>query len=79
MDLSTIGKQKYLDCKEGGVRVIFSKVNKLLNKYAVCPQCGSEQITKKDSIRIGDKTFSRSCGCGFSITVDENDNEIKED
>lgn len=55
--------------------MIFSKVNKLLNKYAICPQCGSDHIRKTDKIRIGDKTFHRSCGCGFSITVDAEGNK----
>jgi len=53
------------------------KVMPLLNKYEKCPQCGNTLIGKhQGSIRIEDKTFTRTCKCGFKITVDKNGIEV---
>ena len=45
----------------------------LLKKYEKCPKCGNTLIGKKQgSTRVEDKTFTRTCKCGFKITVDKN-------
>lgn len=45
----------------------------LTKKYAVCLECGSDKTGGEPSegaILIEDEVFTRSCKCGWSITVD---------
>jgi len=49
----------------------------IMKKYEICPQCGNTKIGKRQgSIRVEDNTFTRTCKCGFKITVDKNGIEI---
>lgn len=44
----------------------------LLDKYDQCPKCGNDRIGNgQGSLVIEDKTFFRSCKCGWSIKVNE--------
>ena len=45
----------------------------IMKKYEKCPECGNTLIGKRQgSVRVEDKTFTRTCKCGFKITVDAN-------
>lgn len=47
---------------------------KLIRKYANCPNCGSDKIGNGEgTLEIDDDTFKRTCKCGWSVEVDEND------
>lgn len=55
---------------------IFKSV-KLMRKYATCKECGSDNIGNGEgTLIIEDKTFRRSCKCGWNIEVDEDDNAL---
>ena len=42
----------------------------MINKYAVCPQCGSEYVGNGEGVlEIEDNTFKRSCKCGWSVEI----------
>ena len=50
----------------------------IMPKYNNCPNCNSAYIGNgQGEVIVKDNTFTRSCECGFSITVDENGKEIK--
>lgn len=49
---------------------------KLMDKYAKCASCGSEYIGNGDGTLVVDVTLKRTCKCGWSIEVDENDGEV---
>lgn len=50
----------------------------LMKKYTNCPKCGNEYIGNgQGGIIVENDTFRRFCKCGFDITVDENDVEVK--
>jgi hypothetical protein len=50
----------------------------LMNKYNNCLRCGSDKIGNgAGKLIIEDDTFHRSCKCGWSITVDENDKPVE--
>lgn len=54
----------------------FKQVNKLLNKYAVCPKCGCDTLGNGDgTLVVEDTTFERTCKCGFSVKVNEEEEE----
>lgn len=56
-----------------------TKLMPIMKKYEKCPNCGSTTVGNgKGGIIIEDDTYTRTCKCGFKITVDENDKEIKE-
>lgn len=49
-------------------------INKLMNKYAICPNCGSitiefENNKLKSGVMITDDMFKRVCKCGFNKTI----------
>jgi predicted RNA-binding Zn-ribbon protein involved in translation (DUF1610 family) len=44
----------------------------LIKKYTVCPKCGSDKIGNEEgSVEIHNKTFKRTCKCGWKIEVKE--------
>lgn len=44
---------------------------KLTEQYAVCPECGNDRIGNGEGALVVDEdTFTRSCKCGWKITVD---------
>lgn len=46
----------------------------LMKKYAKCPECGNEKVGGEPSegaLIIEDHVFTRSCKCGWSVTVDK--------
>ena len=53
------------------------KTMKLMEKYTTCASCGSDKIgSGAGALIVGDYMFTRSCQCGWDITVDENGKEI---
>lgn len=45
----------------------------LIKKYSKCPECGNDKVGGKPSegaLIIEDEIFTRSCKCGWSVTVD---------
>lgn len=53
------------------------KLLEIMPKYEKCPNCGSTTIGNgQGGIIVEDETFTRTCKCGFKITVDENGNEV---
>lgn len=53
------------------------KLLEIMPKYEKCPMCGSTSIGNgAGGIIVEDETFTRTCKCGFKITVDENGNEV---
>jgi hypothetical protein len=54
-----------------------SKTMKLMAKYTSCQNCGNDMIgSGAGALIVDENTFTRSCKCGWSITLDENDNEV---
>lgn len=48
------------------------KTVELIDKYGKCPKCGSDKLGNgKGSLVVEDKTFYRSCQCGWSIKTNE--------
>lgn len=53
------------------------QVMPLMKKYEKCPDCYNSMLGKKQGgLRVEEDTFTRTCKCGFKITVDKNGNEI---
>lgn len=53
------------------------KLLAIMPKYEKCPNCGSTTIGNgQGGVIVEDETFTRTCKCGFKITVDENGNEV---
>lgn len=53
------------------------KLLEIMPKYEKCPNCGSTTIGNgQGGIIVEDETFTRTCKCGWKITVDENGNEV---
>lgn len=49
----------------------------LMKKYMVCPKCNNEYIGNgKGSLVVDDNTFTKTCGCGWMVKVDEDDNPV---
>ena len=48
-----------------------------IKKYGTCPECGNEKVGSKPgepsegALIIEDYVFTRSCKCGWSVTVDQ--------
>lgn len=58
--------------------MIVEAVLKLMKKYGKCPKCGNETLRNgQGTLIIEDKTFTRTCNCGFIVTVNENDEIIE--
>lgn len=54
------------------------KLMDVLKKYEKCPKCGNNKIGNGEGgIVVEDDTYTRTCKCGFKITVNENGKEIK--
>lgn len=54
-------------------------VAKLMEKYVTCPKCGNDKLgPDKGGVAIKNKSFHRSCACGWSVEIKEEDvkNEI---
>jgi hypothetical protein len=48
-----------------------------MRKYSNCKECGNDKIGDGEgTLTIEDNIFKRSCKCGWSIEVDENDNRL---
>lgn len=50
------------------------RATELTKKYALCQQCGSDRVggtPSEGALIIEDEVFTRSCKCGWSITVDQ--------
>ncbi len=46
----------------------------LTKNYSVCPECGNDKVGGEPSqgaLIIEDEIFTRSCKCGWSVTVDQ--------
>lgn len=57
--------------------MIFDKLLYIMKTYEQCPNCGSSTIGNgQGGIFVESNTYTRTCKCGFNITVDENNNEI---
>lgn len=51
-----------------------AKVYELLIKYAKCPECGCDTIgNDTGTIEIKEGCFKRTCPCGWSIEVKEDE------
>ena len=49
----------------------------LLRKYSECQKCGSELIGNGEgTVEVNDDILKRTCKCGWSIEVDEDDNPV---
>ena len=48
----------------------------LMEKYAKCFDCGNCYIGNGEGTLVVDGTLKRTCKCGWSIEVDENDMEV---
>lgn len=49
----------------------------IMKKYEKCPKCGSTKIGNSEGgIIVEDDTYTRTCKCGFKITVDKNNKEV---
>ena len=43
-----------------------------------CPNCKSDKIGNGEgSLKVDDNTFTRTCKCGFEITIDSNNSTSK--
>ncbi|HCL4549710.1 DUF3797 domain-containing protein [Clostridium botulinum] len=48
----------------------------IMKKYEKCPKCGSNRIGNGEGgIIIEDDTYTRTCKCGFKITINEDGKE----
>jgi|GEM_PF-6874879 hypothetical protein len=53
------------------------KAMNLCRKYAKCPKRGSGDLMNGEgSLEVTDDTFKRTCKCGWSVCVDEEDRLI---
>ncbi|MEG2289932.1 MAG: DUF3797 domain-containing protein [Clostridium sp.] len=53
------------------------KLLEIMPKYENCLECGSDIIGDGEGgIIVEDDTFTRTCKCGFKITVDEDGKEV---
>lgn len=46
----------------------------LTKKYSTCPECGNDKVggnPSQGALVIDDEIFTRSCKCGWSVTVDQ--------
>jgi hypothetical protein len=46
----------------------------LMKKYSTCPKCGNDKVggePSQGSLIIENDVFTRSCKCGWSVTVDK--------
>lgn len=51
----------------------------LMKKYANCKQCGNDLVGNGEGVLlIEDEIFKRSCKCGWSIEVDEDDKPLRD-
>lgn len=49
----------------------------IMKKYEKCPNCGSTTIGNGEgAIIVEEETYTRTCKCGFKITVNEDGKEI---
>ena len=49
----------------------------LINKYSQCPKCGRDTIENDTGvIEIKDGCFKRTCPCGWSVEVKEEDLKV---
>ncbi|MCC5428679.1 DUF3797 domain-containing protein [Clostridium botulinum] len=47
-----------------------------MKKYEKCPKCGNNKIGNGEGgIIIEDDTYTRTCKCGFKITINEDGKE----
>lgn len=56
-----------------------TKALKLMEKYAVCPECGSDKLGgDAGTLQIDGNLCRRTCGCGWKIELDITKPEEKE-
>ncbi|NEZ76673.1 DUF3797 domain-containing protein [Clostridium botulinum] len=49
----------------------------IMKKYEKCPKCRNNKIGNGEGgIIVEDDTYTRTCKCGFKITVDENSKKV---
>ncbi|MNC37366.1 hypothetical protein D3C75_859260 [compost metagenome] len=49
----------------------------LMKKYNKCPKCGNDKVGGGEgTVNIKDDVFSRTCKCGWSVEVDQNDTPL---
>lgn len=54
------------------------KSMELIKKYSSCPECGSNNIGNGEGgLIVNENTFRRFCKCGYDITVNSDDKEVK--
>ncbi|WP_363316697.1 DUF3797 domain-containing protein [uncultured Dysosmobacter sp.] len=45
---------------------------KLIRLFGRCPNCGNDMVGPNDGLLdITDHTFTRTCTCGWTVTVEE--------
>lgn len=50
----------------------------IMKKYEKCPKCGNDKVgTDEGGIIVEDDTYTRTCKCGFKITINKYGKEIK--
>lgn len=54
----------------------YTQMLQLMDKYTNCPDCGNDKVGNGQGELIVDRTFYRSCKCGWSVELDENGREI---
>lgn len=53
--------------------MVIGRATALLEKYAVCPECGNQYLGNGEgSIEIDDNKFRRTCKCGFEVVITDN-------
>lgn len=64
----------YVRLMKGAYEMLLRDSALLMKKYGTCPECGNDKIGGEPSqgaLIIEDEVFTRSCKCGWSVTVDK--------
>lgn len=54
----------------------YIKMVQFVEKYLMCPDCGNTNVGNGQGELVVDKTFYRSCICGWSVELKEDDTEV---
>lgn len=55
------------------MKVSIDESTELIKKYGVCQECGNDKVggnPSQGALILEDEVFTRSCKCGWSVTVD---------